>query len=157
MVENILVERWIEVGEMLTQTLEEAEFPLVASFWLYTDESGRWRLMLASPLVDQKGPLKAYEKIQKVLRRKPELKPLTLSDISVVSPKYDLVKDLRIVFGVAKDVRGVRLQGTRVNEHFVEGAYLYRLKRRIPNSSQSKARRVGTMRLATHRSRAASG
>jgi hypothetical protein len=129
MVEKPLVDEYVAAGEVLTRRLVDANFPLVASFWLYSEESGRWRLTIASSLVDQrdKGPLKAYRQIQKLIRNDPALKSLTLSDISVVSPKDEIVRALRSVLGPAANVHGVRLGGTRINNLIVEGAYLYRL------------------------------
>ncbi len=127
MVEETLVRDWIEAGRVLTENLDQEGFHAVASFWLYESETRQWRLLLASPLVDQEGPTWAYEKIQKLLRSKPELKLLSLDDISVVSPNYDLVKLLRVAVRTGKGVSGIRFTRNRINDQFVEDAYIYRL------------------------------
>lgn len=138
MAERFLVEESIRAGELLTERLAGAKFPLVASFWLYSEESERWQLVLASSLVDQVGLKEAYRKVQAVLRANPELKPLTLNDISVVPPREGLVRDLRQTLGSASSVRGLRLGGTRVNNHIVDDAYLYRLAPLRSSSSTSR-------------------
>jgi hypothetical protein len=159
MVEKALVEESVVAGEVLTRRLVDAKFPLVASFWLYSEESGRWRLTLASSLVDQrdKGPLKAYEQIQKLIRNDPALRSLTLSDISVVSPRDDIVRALRTVLGPAANVNGVRLGGTRISDLIVEGAYLYRLSPLRRSHSSKSLTATKSERRSTHTIPAASG
>lgn len=156
MVERILVDESVAAGDVLTSRLVDAKFPLVASFWLYTEESGRWRLTLASPLVDQKGPLKAYERIQELIRKDPAVKSLTLSDISVVSPRNELVKGLRVTLGPAASVHGVRLGGTRVDHQFVDAAYLYRLTPLKPPRSSGRPAPAKAKRQPTRKSHATS-
>jgi hypothetical protein len=155
MVENLLVGNWIDLGNVLIECLKEANFPLVAAFWIYTEESGDWRLILASPLVDEKGPMNAARKVDKVIRSKPQLRPFIFADMSVKSPQNDLVRALRAVRPYLKEEKGIMVSGRPVDGHFIEHAYVYSLKSSTrPNSSAKPRRRAGTRR-ATRKSRAA--
>jgi len=115
-------------GEELMQRLDAADFGVVAAFWLYALEPNRWRLMLASPLVDREGPIKAYARIQATLVKRPDAVPgLSVRNITVLSPKDPLVKKLRTVIRVGKGKRGMRFSSARVRDTFVEDSYIYRL------------------------------
>lgn len=125
MVGTTLVTEWIEAGKRLTEALDSASFEVVASLWFYDAESGEWRLIIASPVVDQQGPLEAYRVVQKVLGV--NTGGLTLNDISVVSPTHNLVKLLGIALKTGKEISGIRFTRNRINDQFIEDAYIYRL------------------------------
>ncbi len=126
MVGTTLVKEWIEAGKRLTEALDKAKLQVVASLWFYDPDSDGWRLIIASPLVDQEGPLEAYRAIQKVLGALDQ-KDLSLSDISVVSPNHDLVKLLRNAIHTGKDISEIRFARNRINDQFIEDSYIYRL------------------------------
>ena len=127
MVEATLVKDWIEAGRIFTESLDAAGFRAVASFWLLDEETGEWRLIIATPMVDAEGPKSAYRRVQDILREHSELSQLKLSDISVVSPNYELVKLLRLALRTGKGITGIRFSKNRINDRFIEDAYIYRL------------------------------
>lgn len=57
----------VRAGETLVRLLDEEGTRPEAAFWLYSSESGEWRLVLADPLVASTGPRKTYERIQRLL------------------------------------------------------------------------------------------
>ncbi len=122
MVEEALVGSWIKAGERLTLALRHANFRVVASLWLYDATVNEWRLVIASPLVDQAGPLEAYRRVQLILRQKPDLKPLSLNDISVVSPNYPTVKLLRIASRKQRVPVRIRLSRYPIGSCFIDDA-----------------------------------
>ena len=126
MVRATLVKDWIELGRRLTEALDRANFEVVASFWFYDQESDEWRLIIASPIVDDEGPLEAYRTIQRVLGEL-DYGELSLNDISVVSPTHDLVSLLRIAFHTGNGISGIRFTRNRINDQFIEDAYIYRV------------------------------
>jgi hypothetical protein len=83
-----------EMGREMSLRLRERGFELVCSLWLYHPESNRWRLVLASPIVDREGPRKAYEIIEQILQENWEM-GIWLRDISAVSPSDPLIQALR--------------------------------------------------------------
>lgn len=126
MVRTTLVKGWIEAGKKLTEALDEAKVQLVASLWFFDPDTNEWRLIIASPLVDKKGPLEAYRAIQKVLDGLQQ-EELSLSDISAVSPNHDIVKLLRLAMKTSGGISGIRFTRNRINDQFIEDSYIYRL------------------------------
>jgi hypothetical protein len=131
MVKTSLVERDVNAGKQLLKALARPKsngtsFRVKAAFWLYRPESMGWRLMLATPLVDEKGRLATYAHLRKLLD---SIQPLNLSthNISVLSPRDPLVKAVRGALRVASDSEDVRFSGAMIGGTYVEDAYLYRL------------------------------
>ncbi len=113
-------------GKELTKRLDDMGFVLVASFWLFLPDTGDWRLILATPMVDDKGPKATYTEVQKALD--PELRGLSLNNISVVSPTQPIVKLLSIAIRTdATAVGSIRFTRNRINNLFIEDAYIYRM------------------------------
>jgi hypothetical protein len=131
MVRASLVEQDLKDGKRLLETLDKPKsngtsFRVKAAFWLYRPESMEWRLVLATPLVDEKGPLATYVHLGKVLDSI-QLVGLSTHNISVVSPRDPLVKAFRGALRIAPDSAGVRFTRNVVGGTYVEDAYLYRL------------------------------
>jgi hypothetical protein len=121
-----LVEADIEAGAKLIRALDAANFPLSAALWLYLPEEEDWRLILATPLVREKGPRAAYELVQKVLMELPNL-PLSLDQISLVDPNDRTVSLLRLAISTGPGIAGVRFSRNTINGVYIEDAYLYRV------------------------------
>ena len=70
MVKASLVESDIEDGRRLLDELNklDSRFLVRAAFWFYRPEVFEWRLFIATPLVNQRGPASAYTDIQGALR-----------------------------------------------------------------------------------------
>jgi len=131
MVKTSLVEQDLNEGKRLLEVLDRPKpngtsFRVKAAFWLYRPESMGWRLILATPLVDEKGRLATYAHLRKILD---SIQPLNLSthNISVLSPRDPLVKAVRGALRIASDSEDVRFSGAMVGGTYVEDAYLYRL------------------------------
>jgi len=134
MVETSLVESDIESGRALLDELKKSDsrfstphFLVRSAFWLYRPEGSSWRLFIATPLVDQRGTTSAYGDVQGILRSLDKPLSISLKDISVVSPNDKLVKAMKKTALVPSNVKGVRLTRTRVDDTYIEGAYVYRL------------------------------
>ncbi len=123
-----------EMGRDMSLRLLEKGFGLVCSLWLYHPESNRWRLVLASPIVDREGPRKAYEIIEQILQEDWEM-GIWLRDISAVSPSDPLVQALQSLGKIELlppkyaatprvDV-GRRYTRSRLGDIFVEDAYIF--------------------------------
>ena len=128
----ILVERDIEDGRRLLKALDEAKsgavpFRIRAAFWLYTTEWLEWRLVIATSLVDERGPRSAYTDVQAILRSIQPPIGLSLQNLAVVSPSDPLVKMFKGAMRVAANSGGVRFTRNMVGGSFIEDAYIYRL------------------------------
>jgi hypothetical protein len=130
MVKTSLVESDIESGRRLLDELNQldARFLVQAAFWFFRPEVLEWRLFIATPLVDQKGPAFAYTDVQFALRSLAEPSWISIQDISVVSPADKLVKVIRKAVQIPLGAKGVRLARTRVDDTYIEDAYIYRVR-----------------------------
>lgn len=66
--EVALVGQQIDDGRKLLTQLEKEGFPVAAAFWAKPFDEDRWSLTIATPLVDEQGPLTAYGRLLDVQR-----------------------------------------------------------------------------------------
>jgi hypothetical protein len=132
MVKASLVESDIEDGRKLLDELKKIDphFLVRSAFWLYRAETFDWRLFIATPLVDQRGPVSAYTDVQGALRSLPSRPWISMQDISVVSPNDKLVKLMNKAVQIPRGASGIRFARTRLDDTYIEDAYIYRLKPR---------------------------
>ena len=129
MVKASLVESDIEEGRKLLDELARinSHFLVRAAFWFYRPEVFEWRLYIATPLVDQRGPASAYTDIQGALRSLPKPFSISMQDISVVSPTDRLAKVIKKTVRIPNGAKGVRFAKTRLDDTYIEDAYVYRV------------------------------
>ncbi|MFN2571352.1 MAG: hypothetical protein ABR537_07030 [Gemmatimonadales bacterium] len=133
LVKDVLTDAKIKAGADLTRRLDDAEWPVIASFWLYLPEQNSWRLVVASPVVTLSGPRKAYETIQMALGALPETrKAIALNDVEVVEPQHYLVTLLRTAINTGPTINGIRFTRTMINGQFIHDAYIYRVSDKAP-------------------------
>jgi len=124
MVTATLVEARIESGKELLRKLDDGKFPLSAAFWLFTEEAPQWCLVLASRIVDELGPSEAYKRVQEIILKQGI--DIELRDVSVVSPKSQVVSLLRTAIVTGPGIHGIRFTGNAINGVFIADAYIYR-------------------------------
>jgi hypothetical protein len=140
MVKTALVESDLIEGRRLLKELrvepQRSLFRVRAAFWFYYPESEEWRLVIATPLVDEEGPLATYSLLQPVLHKLIDLTAtrqsgLLLQNIEVMSPKRPLVKAIRALASRPKISPSLpdplRLTGSSGGT-YVEDAYVYTLR-----------------------------
>jgi hypothetical protein len=116
----------LKLGRRKLKWLPASHFRLEAAFWCYLPDSREWRLVIATPLVDEQGPLVTYRDVRLVLSQNLDL-DLSLQNISVVSPKEPLVKAFKKAMKMARDPLGTRFTHSTIEGNYVEDAYVYRL------------------------------
>lgn len=127
-VKESLTDAMIHAGAALTKRLDELQWPVLASLWLYESEGNQWKLVLGSPRLTSDGPKKSYETIQSALATTPSAEgTLALSDIGVIDPNNPLIAMLRIAISTGPTVGGIRFTRNAINGHFIEDAYVYRV------------------------------
>ena len=132
-VKEPLTKAMIHAGAELTKKLDELQWPVHASLWLYESEGNQWKLLLASPRVTADGPKRSYEVIQTALAAIPNSKgAIALSDIGVTDPDNPLIALLGMSIGTSPTVRGIRFKRNAINGHFIEDAYIYRVAAKAP-------------------------
>jgi hypothetical protein len=88
-----LVGHQIDDGWKLLDRLRQEQVPVVAAGWVKPVEEDRWSLYIATPLVDQEGPTKAYRKVYGCLRALGNLW-VGDSDVKLVGENHPVTKDL---------------------------------------------------------------
>ncbi|MFZ0814718.1 MAG: hypothetical protein WAM78_04325 [Candidatus Sulfotelmatobacter sp.] len=117
----------IDFGRQLWQALRQNKiFPALGVFWLLGSENG-WRLMVATPRVDEVGRRKAYEELGNLRRGvvPGAGQPLL---VELISPRTPLYQALRSVFARTASVEGARLGNTQVGGMYIDDAYLYEIR-----------------------------
>lgn len=127
MAKEALVEKDIREGKKLILALDKQGLGIDAAMWLYTSEADEWRLLIASPLFEKKGPKEAYTFVQSVLVRLSPAPKISLKNISVVGPSHPLIKLLRLAVQTGPGISGIRFTGNVVNGTMIEDAYIYRM------------------------------
>lgn len=124
----ILVEKHIiEEGKRLIEALDKADFQVQAAMWSYSPDSETWHLLIASPFVEEKGPLKAYSFIQSVLKQLSPPFEISLSDIAAVSPSNRVVRALSTKIHSGPGISGIRLTRNVIDNTFIDDVYIYRV------------------------------
>lgn len=145
MVKTTLVEADLIAGWRLLLSLHippktQGLFRVKAAFWLYYADSEEWRLVIATPLVDEKGPLNTYSGLQRLLL---EIQPadLYLQNIAVISAGDPLAKAFPRAMHFPPNVPYIHVTRSTVGGTYVEDAYLYRL----PPPLDWSPKRVGAL------------
>jgi hypothetical protein len=89
-----LVETQIEDGRQLMARLAAAGVEVIAASWIWDDEDGQWYLFLASPVVDRLGEIKAYRRVQPLIRQMPAPFSLQPFDVKLIEVADPITKDL---------------------------------------------------------------
>ena len=75
--------------------------------------------MIATPVLDQRGPFSTYSDIDRTVRNLNPPTTLTLQDVSVVSPREKLVRSIKKAFAFLKDLWGLGLAEPGLTTSFV--------------------------------------
>lgn len=119
-----LVNSDIEIGRRIVAALTRASVPVTVYLWAFVPQLQEWQFMVATPLVDTKGPLAAYGEVNRALQKEGIFDDVPLRRIFLRSPHDKVLKSLE------RESRAVPQEAFRVvNEQiagsFVEDAYLY--------------------------------
>lgn len=136
MAEEILVrtslnDQMLEAGTKLLQDIKDANFDIMAAFWLFFVEAGEWRLVLVSPRVDSDGPRKLYAELsERLYDGKEKVYGLDIMNITFMSLNDKIVGALAGANWSYKRSLGYGLSGQRLydvhlNGTYIENMYLY--------------------------------
>lgn len=115
----------IEIGREALDTLDAAGINPVVALMAVLPEYGDWRFLLSAPELDQVNLLKAHQQVAAILRGHFVYRlPITM----ILPTKDPFVRELRMRFGKAESLSGMRLGGQKFGNRFLDSAYVYRIK-----------------------------
>ena len=124
-----LVETQLRDGVVLIREADAAGLGLTSSFWHYYEDTGQWRLVLASPRLDAtlaKNVTDAYARFVDVIR-KSNINAISIADLKIVSTRDPLVAALAMLFRTPPDaVVSLHATDTFINGIHLAEVYVYR-------------------------------
>jgi hypothetical protein len=119
-----LVNSDIEIGRRIVSALTRAAIPVTVYLWAFVPQLQEWQFMIATPLVDSKGPLAAYGEVNRVLQKEGIFDDVPLRRIFLKSPSDKVLKSLE------KESKAVpqevfKIVNEQIAGSFVEDAYVY--------------------------------
>lgn len=151
MATTTLVNDLIAAGRQVITRLEQAGIDIDTALWLQDEDSGDWRLVVASEYVDRHGPRPVYERLVE-LHAISNFDGLRIDDISVLTTKDRLIRDLKRLVGTNDDLHEIRLNYIAIGGQLFRSARIYRVS---GGSLEKDARvrvkangRLGTVRAA---------
>ena len=131
-----LVSSDIEIGRRIVEALTRRQVPVTVYLWAFIAQLQEWQFIIATPLVDTKGPLAAYGEVNKALQKEGLFEDVPSRRIFLKSPTdrvlRSLEKESRVVSKEAFRVINEPIAGT-----FVEDAYLYTGSLRVIGPDES--------------------
>jgi hypothetical protein len=122
-----LVKEYIEEGKRIIESLDKKSLDINAAMWFYLEDLDEWRLFIASPAVDDKGPKGVYSIVQYVVGSAEIPFGLTINDISIISPKHHLILLMKKAIKTDHGISGIRFLKNVIDNTLVEDAYIYRM------------------------------
>jgi len=119
-----LVSHDIEIGRRIVAALTRASVPVTVYLWAFIPQLQEWQFMIATPLVDSKGPRAAYGEVERALQGEGILDEAPLRRIFLKSPNDKVLKSLEKV-SKAVPQEAFRVVNEEIGGNFVEDAYLY--------------------------------
>lgn len=116
-------------GTALIAALDKAGMEISAALWLFITEQNGWMFVLATPEVASSGPKRVYQRIQSVIAHwDQQLPSIGLADVSVVQPDHPIISLLAKAVKTSSGISGIRFSRNTINGHFIEDAYIYRIR-----------------------------
>ena len=132
----------IESGAHLVRRLDENKMEFDAAFWLYSSDWEAWRLVIAHAELGELGPRKLYRRIHKVMMKfQDEISGLALENITLFMPDNPIASAIRKAIRTGPGVSSIRLTNTGINGILIEGAYIYRVKRKSRGAARKTAKK----------------
>ena len=122
--QTALVDPDVDGGKTLFKELESS-LRIEAAFWWKEDDN--WKLILATPLVYEQGPISVYSRIREIIVSEKPVDRKLFEKIRVVSPSAGVVTLLAFA-GEGPLPRGRLIQSESVRGIYVEGAYFYKFE-----------------------------
>jgi hypothetical protein len=120
-----LVDIDVSIGVRVLKALDDGGLRIKVALWMFSSSYDDWKFVIASPDLDHENPLKSYERVAVTLHDQfVAMRP----PILILRMKDPLIRELRTLFSSTHSVDGMRLGGQTIGNHFIQNAYVYRIK-----------------------------
>jgi hypothetical protein len=119
-----LVEELIADGRRLIDRLVRESIPVIMACWVKPVEGERWSLHIATPLLDEKGAMRAYRDVYRVLRSLGK-SWVTDSDITLIGRDDPITKDVLDIMARYPGATPIRSRRPQLGNVAVEETYVY--------------------------------
>jgi len=128
LVTETLSEIMTKSGAELIRRLDKSDSEVKTALWLFFPDEKSWKLIIASPLVGEKGPREFYKR---VITSNSEAHDneyiVSINDIGVANVDHPIVQLMKFVIGTGKnDVSEIRFSRNTINGTFIEDSLIYR-------------------------------
>ena len=125
MATTTLVGDLIAAGREIITRLEQAGIDINTALWVQDEDSGEWRLVLASEYVDLHGPRQVYELLADITRAS-SLSDVRIDDIRVFGTSNGFIRDVRRLVRTNDDLHDIRLNFLSAGGQTFKAARIYR-------------------------------
>jgi len=127
MVRTILIGPDLVFGQEILKALDAERFPVTVAMWmLQKEQSEDWELVISTPLYDQLGAAKAYDRLIKIMSGKCS-SLVSEIPIRLESNRRPFIRALRKGYRTVPS-DGMRLRTRYLGDTFIDDGYVYRVK-----------------------------
>ncbi|HYU19586.1 MAG TPA: hypothetical protein VEQ11_12920 [Chloroflexota bacterium] len=126
MATTILVGSQVDAGRAIIGRLESAGIVVDSALWLQDEDTDEWRLVIASPCVDRKGPRYVYERLSEILATMEE-PGVGVGNISVLAVADRFVRDLKRLVGTNDSLHNIRVDYPAIGGRTFRSTRIYRV------------------------------
>lgn len=128
LVTELLSEQMILAGANLLKKLDDLSCRVKAAFWMFLPEEKTWKIIIASPLVEEEGPRKYYKHIVDAYKKaETDENIISLNDISVSDVNNQLIQLLKFSISTGDSISNIRFSKNTINGVFIDDTHIYRM------------------------------
>ncbi|MFH1072446.1 MAG: hypothetical protein V1743_03380 [Nanoarchaeota archaeon] len=121
-----LVEKDLEQGKKLLETLDKYKYPVKGALWYFEINSNSYKLIIISDIVEKIGLINGYAKLNNIILK--ENIDLAFDDISLISNNHTIPQTLRHMIKTSPSaIMEIRSMNNTINGIFFPDLYIYRL------------------------------
>jgi hypothetical protein len=135
--QTVLVNDDKRAGLALVKALESAGMPVTAAFWYELPETGRWRLFIVSPWVENRGLSEIYQRVNDAIQSQ-AMGLIRSDDVTAIGEDHSIYRRLVATFAARTDGVHIDLPDSDWGGVDFGDAFIYRLS--IPARAAHPAR-----------------
>ena len=120
-----LIEKNKQAARKLLDVLDHWQVQVSTALWLYLENRGEWKLVLAMPQADVNKINQTYDLIAKAIETN-DIRGLSLRQIDIRSPSNEIVMSISKAIQLKGPQPPVHISKSGIGDVFIEDAYILR-------------------------------